>query len=287
MTKVHIIYTGVISFYPSKHDGEIKTLWVIAPNGDHPGHRHQLWVGCREDQVSDSTLDVLAREPIPEENNKWAVAFAINGPMTIEGMSNQELQINETKLSGQLVSLSDLVCHHINGAQPKAKLLSNHLSQLYKQRACFRAEIDGGSVESTYVDRQNRWRFSNASNKPKELAEEVCHTFEIEDKRLRLEFSNGAVDLTVKDEADEMFIKIGNTLEMDVLRGRSKASCVDFHVRLFDKLTVSPGGTLPFLVCEKVEGKSTKTHNHGWAGAWGFRGVGAANCPPGWWDQAG
>lgn len=302
MTEVHIVYTGVISFYPSKENGEIKTLWVLAPNGEHPGHRHQLWMACRKNQVRNADgFDVLVEERLPGEAGQSAVAFAIDGPMEIEGMPDQELEIDEGELESQLVPLSHLRCHHLFGEDSKAKLLSHHLSQIYKKRTSFRTAIKNGKVECCYVDYQKEWRFSNDLSEGNSffLAQEVCHTFDVEGETLTLSFQGRRVELGVESELESIIIKIGNTLPMDVLRPLSEPSGVDFHVQLFDKLASSPGGSLPYLMRaeEKPEGPMSSSeqeeeHDHGWANAMSWVGgvefgmaVGGANCPPGWWEE--
>jgi hypothetical protein len=127
-------------------------------------------------------------------------------------------------------------CSKINGS-----LLRGPSSPLVAASTTLRQ----GRLEASYVDRDYMWRFADPlMGGAMWLAQEITHTFEIEQPQLRLAFGRGR-SLTVGAPAgQDIEVRVGHTLKRDIFpKGSSKAPAEDKHVRMYHGLSAVPTPT--------------------------------------------
>ncbi len=299
VTQVHIVYTGIIGFHPVRDEqGEIQAVWALAPNGrTDPHHPHEVWLGCLKDQV--------ATENFLDNSVKVgdAIAYLVDGEMSLSNQGAKDLTLWDAHNSSHLVQLKD--SHP--GPPKTVKLHQNHLNQFDRTVLRWRTRIEQGTLEITYIDKEDEWSFSNRTHFSP-LGQEVCHHFQVPGDRLTFTFnragSNAGFLTLVSQQGEPIILVIGNTPEDDILITRSIPGNVDKHVKLYNKLARSPSANPLHLKRRAATGGSVfSIHNHGWATPSRRRvvirrsrvGIGGsstvvtatgANCPPGWWEES-
>jgi len=239
-TEVHLIFTGIVGFVPIKGGLTVVVQDATGP-GSHMPHTPHVVIetGGYKSHKGIKELRSDNRSLRGFQLKQYAVSVKNS---IEEDMVKEEASFREFALlvgGGCPASLAEcgaILKDLLNGPVPKT--------------VAARFPLPNGSLQTTFVDPKVQWHFAGFSGAPKFLAEEICHSFHIEEKILTLRFAKKVDDpdpdelqVKVPDREKTIEVRIGNLPKALVFsRGQDWVCEDDHHVKLYYELSkVKPG----------------------------------------------
>jgi len=281
-TLVEVVYTGIVSFVPHPQHN---SYTIVVQNAESEPHRHVGYILLRDKQVRS-----LVGSWKKLESRGGRTGFALDGwNIAFDAPFESGALKTDPNFFEYMLTL-DEGCHP---ALAKSNRIDpNCLLRDGRERVLARIPINRGALRASYVEPKMMWRWNRPGCRPRFIAEEICHSFEISGYELdvRCVGQDGATSvakLAIENgNSGPICIEIGNTMTVFAESGAHDASVsngeeTDDHVmRYFDLADVAfPKENRVGMIGVKPEVPLANPPQ----GRGGLRKVGGPNCPPALW----